>query len=76
MMRAFALKVVSEKIWNNVLASDFVSVLFISILSKRIHAVGYDGQMQGSNSRQGQGYVGLAIGIYQPNHISSSFVRR
>jgi hypothetical protein len=43
MMRAFALKVVSEKIWNNVLASDFVSVLFISILSKRIHAVGYDG---------------------------------
>ena len=42
-MRAFALKVVSEKIWNNVLASDFVSVLFIRILSKRIHAVGYDG---------------------------------
>jgi hypothetical protein len=44
MMHAFALKVVSEKIWNNVLASDFVSVLFISILSKRIHAVGYDGR--------------------------------
>jgi len=44
MMREFALKVVSEKIWNNVLASDFVSVLFISILSKRIHAVGYYGR--------------------------------
>jgi hypothetical protein len=57
------MKVVSEKIWNNVLASDFVSVLFIRIISKRIHAVGYDGQMQGSSSRQGQGYVGLAIGI-------------
>ena len=38
--------------------------------------LGYDGQMQGSNSRQGQGYVGLAVGIHQPNHISFSFLRR
>lgn len=38
LMRAYALKVVSEQIWNNVLASDFVSVLFIRPLSKNIHA--------------------------------------
>ena len=27
------------KTWNNVLASDFVSVLFIILFSKRMHAV-------------------------------------
>jgi hypothetical protein len=37
-MRAYALKMVSEQIWNNVLASNFVSVLFIRPLSKNIHA--------------------------------------
>jgi hypothetical protein len=36
LMRAYALKVVSEQIWNNVLASDFISVLFIRPLSKNI----------------------------------------
>jgi hypothetical protein len=38
LMRAYTLKVVSEQIWNNVLASDFVSVLFIRPLSNNIHA--------------------------------------
>ena len=36
----------------------------------------HDGQTQGSSGQQGQGYVGLAVGIHQPNHISSSFLRR
>jgi hypothetical protein len=56
LMRAYTLKVVSEQIWNNVLASDFVSVLFIRPLSKNIHADRVmDGQTQGSTGRRGQG---------------------
>ena len=38
LMRAYALRVVSEQIWNNVLASDFVSVLFIRPFLENIHA--------------------------------------
>jgi hypothetical protein len=46
LLQAYALKVVSEQIWNNVLASDFISVLFIRPLSKNIIYAeqGYEGQ--------------------------------
>ena len=71
------MKVDPEKIWNNVLASDFVAVLFISgTLEEHTCCYDMDGQTQGSSGQQGQGYVGLAVVIYQPNHISSSFLRR
>lgn len=36
----------------------------------------YDWHRQRSSFQQGQGYQGLAVVIYQPNHISSSFLRR
>lgn len=41
-------------------------------MTNRLLLVGYDRQMQGSCGRRVWSNVDLAIGIYQPNHISSS----